>query len=83
MCKLGLLSAAVLVTGLLSTTAQAMSIDSLAQRTSTPGLTRVWDNCGHGAHRNYWGRCVSNYGRTSGCPYGMHRGWNVNRCVPN
>ncbi|MGO9547205.1 MAG: GCG_CRPN prefix-to-repeats domain-containing protein [Rhodomicrobium sp.] len=42
---------------------------------------QAWDNCGHGAHRNYWGRCVSNYGRTSGCPRGYHLGWNVHRCV--
>jgi hypothetical protein len=44
---------------------------------------QAWDNCGHGYHRNSWGRCVSNYGRTSGCPYGYHLGWNVHRCVPN
>jgi hypothetical protein len=43
----------------------------------------AWENCGHGYHRNYDGRCVSNYGRSSGCPYGYHLGWNVRRCVPN
>jgi hypothetical protein len=43
----------------------------------------AWDNCGHGAHRNYAGYCVSNYGRSSGCPYGYHLGWNVRECVPN
>jgi hypothetical protein len=43
----------------------------------------AWDNCGHGFHRNYSGYCVSNYGRTSGCPYGYHLGWNVHACVPN
>ncbi len=43
----------------------------------------AWDNCGHGAHRNYEGYCVSNYGWTSGCPRGYHLGWNVHRCVPN
>jgi hypothetical protein len=43
---------------------------------------QAWDNCGHGYHR-YGGRCVSNYGSTSGCPYGYHLGWNVHRCVPN
>ncbi len=44
---------------------------------------QAWDNCGHGYHRNYWGHCVSNYGRSSGCPRGYHLGWNVQRCVPN
>ena len=44
---------------------------------------QAWDNCGHGGHRNYAGVCVSNYGRTSGCPYGYHMGWNVHACVPN
>jgi hypothetical protein len=43
----------------------------------------AWENCGHGYHRNYAGYCVSNYGRTSGCPYGSHLGWNVRQCVPN
>jgi hypothetical protein len=43
----------------------------------------AWDNCGRGFHRNYSGYCVSNYGRTSGCPYGYHLGWNVHACVPN
>ena len=43
----------------------------------------AWDNCGHGLHRNYSGYCVSNYGATSGCPYGYHLGWNVHACVPN
>jgi len=43
----------------------------------------AWDNCGHGFHRNYAGYCVSNYGRTSGCAYGYHLGWNVHACVPN
>jgi len=43
----------------------------------------AWDNCGHGFHRNYAGYCVSNYGRTSGCAYGHHLGWNVHACVPN
>jgi len=80
--KVAFLSAAAVI-AVLCTGAQAMPVDALSQRTSTPGLTRVWDNCGHGFHRNYWGRCVSNYGRSSGCPYGMHLGWNVHRCVPN
>jgi hypothetical protein len=44
---------------------------------------QAWDNCGHGLHRNGWGHCVSNYGRTSGCPYGYHMGWNVAACIPN
>jgi hypothetical protein len=44
----------------------------------TPG-----DNCGHGWHRNYAGVCVSNYGPTSGCPYGFHMGWNIHACVHN
>ena len=43
----------------------------------------AWDNCGHGAHRNFAGVCVSNYGRSSGCLYGYHMGWNVHACVPN
>jgi len=43
----------------------------------------AWDNCGHGFHRNSYGYCVSNYGRTSGCPWGYHLGWNVHACVPN
>jgi hypothetical protein len=43
----------------------------------------AWDNCGHGRHRNPNGYCVSNYGRNSGCPYGYHLGWDVQRCVPN
>jgi hypothetical protein len=43
----------------------------------------AWDNCGHGAHRNYMGYCVSNYGRTSSCPYGYHLGWNIHACMPN
>jgi hypothetical protein len=43
----------------------------------------AWDNCGHGLHRNFSGICVSNYGRSSGCPYGYHLGWNVHACVPN
>jgi hypothetical protein len=43
----------------------------------------AWDDCGHGLHRNYYGVCVSNYGRTSGCPWGYHLGWNVHACVPN
>jgi hypothetical protein len=83
MRKLGLLSASAVMATLLCTGAQAMPVDALSQRSATPGLTRVWDNCGHGYHRNYWGRCVSNYGRTSGCPYGYHLGWNVHACVPN
>jgi hypothetical protein len=44
---------------------------------------QAWDNCGHGEHRNYAGICVSNYGQSSGCPYGYHLGWNVHACVPN
>jgi hypothetical protein len=44
---------------------------------------QAWDNCGHGAHRNFAGYCVSNYGPSSGCPYGYHMGWNVYACVPN
>jgi hypothetical protein len=44
---------------------------------------QAWENCGHGFHRNYGGICVSNYGRTSGCPHGYHLGWNVRQCVPN
>jgi hypothetical protein len=43
----------------------------------------AWDNCGHGFHRNFSGFCVSNYGHSSGCPYGYHLGWNVHACVPN
>jgi hypothetical protein len=43
----------------------------------------AWDNCGHGFHRNGWGHCVSNYGPTSGCPYGFHLGWNTRICRPN
>jgi hypothetical protein len=43
----------------------------------------AWDNCGHGFHRNASGYCISNYGRTSGCPWGYHLGWNVHACVPN
>ena len=44
---------------------------------------QAWENCGHGFHRNYLGYCVSNYGRTSGCPVGYHLGLNVRACVPN
>jgi hypothetical protein len=43
----------------------------------------AWDNCGHGFHRNYVGYCVSNYGRTSGCPWGYHLGWDVRACLPD
>jgi hypothetical protein len=43
----------------------------------------AWDSCGHGFHRNSYGYCVSNYGRTSGRPWGYHLGWNVHACVPN
>jgi hypothetical protein len=43
----------------------------------------AWDNCGHGMHRNWSGYCVSNYGPSSGCPYGYHMGWNIHACVPN
>jgi hypothetical protein len=53
----------------------------LAASLSTSAL--AWDNCGHGFHRNYSGVCVSNYGRSSGCPAGYHLGWNVHGCVPN
>ena len=48
-----------------------------------PSNALTWDNRGHGAHRNYAGICVSNYGPTSGCPYGYHLGWNVHGYVPN
>jgi hypothetical protein len=58
-----------------------LAVASLVTVLSTSA--QAWDNCGHGLHRNYWGRCVSNWGRTSGCPYGYHLGWNVHRCVPN
>jgi hypothetical protein len=61
--------------GLLSATAV------LGASLSTNAL--AWDNCGHGFHRNYSGVCVSNYGRSSGCPSGYHLGWNVHGCVPN
>lgn len=61
--------------GLLS--ASAIALAALAS------TAQAWDNCGHGLHRNYWGRCVSNYGRSSGCPYGYHMGWNVHACIPN
>jgi hypothetical protein len=44
---------------------------------------QAWDNCGHGYHRDWRGRCHSNYGPNSGCPAGFHVGWNVYRCVPN
>jgi hypothetical protein len=53
----------------------------LAGAFSTNAL--AWDDCGHGLHRNYYGVCVSNYGRSSGCPWGYHLGWNVHACVPN
>jgi hypothetical protein len=43
----------------------------------------AWDNCGHGFHRNYLGYCVSNYGRSSGCPWGYHLGWDVRACMPD
>lgn len=43
----------------------------------------AWDNCGHGFHRNYVGYCVSNYGRSSGCPWGYHLGWDVRACMPD
>jgi hypothetical protein len=61
--------------GLLAATASLVALLSTS--------AQAWDNCGHGYHRNHWGRCVSNWGRTSGCPYGYHLGWNVQRCVPN
>jgi len=63
------------VIGLLSTSALLVAL------ASTNAL--AWGNCGHGYHRNSWSRCVSNYGRTSGCPSGYHLGWNVHACVPN
>jgi hypothetical protein len=44
---------------------------------------QAWDNCGHGFHRNYVGYCVSNYGRSSGCPWGYHLGWDVRACMPD
>jgi hypothetical protein len=44
---------------------------------------QAWDNCGHGYHRNIWGRCHSNYGPHSGCRPGYHVGWDVYKCVPN
>jgi hypothetical protein len=53
----------------------------LAGAFSTNAL--AWDNCGHGLHRNYYGVCVSNYGRASGCLWDYHLGWNVHACVPN
>jgi len=61
--------------GLLSASAMVAAVFSSS--------AQAWDSCGHGAHRNYAGVCVSNYGPTSGCPYGYHLGWNVRRCVPN
>jgi hypothetical protein len=61
--------------GLLSVSAMVVTLLSSS--------AQAWDNCGHGAHRNYAGYCVSNYGPTSGCPYGYHLGWNVRECVPN
>jgi hypothetical protein len=61
--------------GLLSASAMVVTLLSSS--------AQAWDNCGHGAHRNYAGYCVSNYGPTSGCPYGYHLGWNVRECVPN
>jgi hypothetical protein len=44
---------------------------------------QAWDNCGHGMHRDWRGRCHSNYGPNSGCRPGFHVGWNVYRCVPD
>jgi len=44
---------------------------------------QAWDSCGRGLHRNFAGVCVSNFGPTSGCPYGYHMGWNVHACVHN
>jgi hypothetical protein len=61
--------------GLLS--ASAILATSLATSAS------AWDHCGHGSHRNGWGHCVSNYGRTSSCPAGYHLGWQVPTCFPN
>jgi hypothetical protein len=43
----------------------------------------AWGDCGHALHRNSYGYCVSNYGRTSGCPWGYHLGWNIHACIPN
>jgi len=79
----GLLSASAMVAALLCASSQALPISHSNIRSATPDVALVWENCGHGYHRNYSGRCVSNYGRTSGCPYGYHLGWNVRRCVPN
>jgi hypothetical protein len=78
----GILASAI-VAALACSCAQAMPTAPARITPAGPGVTLVWGNCGHGYHRNYRGRCVSNYGRTSGCPYGMHLGWNVHRCVPN
>ena len=44
---------------------------------------QAWDSCGRGLHRNFAGVCVSNFGPSSGCPYGYHMGWNVHACVHN
>jgi hypothetical protein len=60
-----------------------MLFASAIAATSLCTAAEAWDNCGHGAHRNYAGVCVSNYGPTSGCAYGYHMGWNVHACVPN
>ncbi len=65
--------------GLLSTSA----ITGTLAATLLSGSALAWDNCGHGLHRNFAGYCVSNYGHSSGCPYGYHLGWNVHACVPN
>jgi hypothetical protein len=46
----------------------------------------AWDNCGVGAHRNVWGRCISNYAvgpGTRGCPIGFHWGDFTHACFPN
>ncbi len=61
--------------GLLSVSAAAAMLLSTS--------AEAWDSCGHGAHRNGAGYCVSNYGPTSSCPPGYHLGWNVRACMPN
>ena len=80
---IGAILASVTAATLACSWAQAMPTAAGRIPPAAPGVTLVWDNCGHGYHRNYRGRCVSNYGRSSGCPYGMHLGWHVHRCVPN
>jgi hypothetical protein len=67
-----------IMTKLLSLTFAAATLAALLGSSA-----QAWDGCGHGRHRNVWGRCHSNYGPNSGCRPGYHVGWNVYRCVPN